>query len=86
LNTRNAARKRHLPLNRADMQYQALLQALIDFDAAGTIAIEAPEPFHVADCLTIQATYRQLRDEQFLLNNPYQGRIVTRSAHTKANR
>jgi deoxyribonuclease-4 len=52
--------KKHLPLNRADMQYQALLQALIDFDAAGTIAIEAPEPFHVADCLTIQATYRQL--------------------------
>ena len=24
------------------------------------MAIEAPEPFHVADALTIQATYRRL--------------------------
>lgn len=51
--------KKHLPLNQADMQYMALLQAIVDADAAGVIATEAPEPFHVADCLTIQATYRQ---------------------------
>lgn len=55
--------KRHLPLNQADMQYRDLLQALVDYGAAGTIAVEAPEPFHVADCLTIQASYRQILDE-----------------------
>lgn len=54
--------KKHLPLNQADMNYRDLLQALVDFGAEGTIAIEAPEPFHVADCLTIQATYRQILD------------------------
>lgn len=52
--------RQHIPLNEADMDYRALLQALIDFDARGVIAIEAPEPFHVADALTIQATYRRL--------------------------
>src|SRR5579859_1184794 len=52
--------KNHLPLNEADMQYRELLQALVDFDAKGTMAVEAPEPFHVADALTIQATYRRL--------------------------
>jgi deoxyribonuclease-4 len=50
----------HLPLNEADMKYRELLQALVDFDAKGSIAVEAPEPFHVADALTIQATYRRL--------------------------
>jgi deoxyribonuclease-4 len=50
----------HLPLNEADMKYRELLQALIDCDAKGTIAVEAPEPFHVADALTLQATYRRL--------------------------
>jgi deoxyribonuclease-4 len=52
--------RQHIPLNEADIDYRALLQALIDFDARGAIAIEAPEPFHVADTLTIQATYRRL--------------------------
>lgn len=52
--------RQHIPLNEADMDYRALLQCLIDFDARGVIAIEAPEPFHVADALTIQATYRRL--------------------------
>jgi deoxyribonuclease-4 len=52
--------KNHLPLNEADMRYRDLLQALIDFDARGTMGCEAPEPFHVADALTIQATYRRL--------------------------
>lgn len=55
--------KKHLPLNQADIQYRELVQALVDFDTAGTIAIEAPEPFHVADCLTIQATYRQIMND-----------------------
>ena len=50
----------HLPLNEADMKYRELLQALVDYDVKGTMAIEAPEPFHVADALTIQATYRRL--------------------------
>ncbi len=51
----------HLPLNEADMNYRELLQALVDFDAKGAIAVESPDPFHVADALTIQATYRRLR-------------------------
>jgi deoxyribonuclease-4 len=51
--------KRHVPLNQADIQYRELMQAIVDAEAAGVIATEAPEPFHVADCLTIQATYRQ---------------------------
>ncbi len=52
--------RQHIPLNEADMDYRALLQALIDAEAHGSIAVEAPEPFHVADALTIQATYRRL--------------------------
>jgi deoxyribonuclease-4 len=52
--------KQHIPLNEADMNYRALLQALIDFDAKGSIAVEAPDPFHIADAMTIQATYRRL--------------------------
>jgi deoxyribonuclease-4 len=54
--------KNHLPLNEADLHYRDLLQALIDHAVLGTIAVEAPEPFHVADALTIQATYRRLHD------------------------
>lgn len=54
----------HLPLNEADMNYRDLLQALIDVDAKGSIAVEAPDPFHVSDALTIQATYRRLRQLQ----------------------
>jgi deoxyribonuclease-4 len=59
--------KEHLPLNEADIRYQELLQAWVDFDVAGTCAVEAPEPFHTADALAIQATYRRLveqRDER----------------------
>lgn len=54
--------KAHIPLNEADLMYRELLQALLDAGAAGTIAVEAPEPFHTADALVIQATYRRLRD------------------------
>jgi len=56
--------RNHLPLNEADLRYRELLQALLDFDVRGTIAVEAPEPFHVADALTLQATLRRLRDQQ----------------------
>ncbi len=52
--------KRHIPLNQADILYRELMQALVDFEAAGVIAVEAPEPFHGSDCLTIQATYRHV--------------------------
>ena len=54
--------KEHIPLNEADILYRELLQALLDAGAAGVIAVEAPEPFHTADALVIQATYRRLRD------------------------
>ncbi len=49
-----------MPLNEADLRYRELLQALIDRGVQGTIGVEAPEPFHVADALTLQATYRRL--------------------------
>lgn len=52
--------KKHLPLNEADMRYRDLLQVIVEFGAQGSIAVEAPDPFHVADALTIQATYRRL--------------------------
>lgn len=52
--------KEHLPLNEADLRYRELLQAFVDYGVAGAAAIEAPEPFHTADALTFQATYRRL--------------------------
>ena len=52
--------RHHLPLNEADINYKLLLQSLVDCDAHGVIAAEAPDPFHVADALTMQATYRRL--------------------------
>jgi deoxyribonuclease-4 len=53
--------KEHLPLNEADLRYRELLQAFLDFGVAGTAAVEAPEPFHTADALIFQATYRRLQ-------------------------
>lgn len=52
--------KNHVPLNEADLHYRELLQAFVDYGVQGTAAIEAPNPFHVADALTFQATYRRL--------------------------
>jgi len=52
--------KLHLPLNEADLRYRDLLQAFVDFGVEGTAGVEAPDPFHVADALTFQATYRRL--------------------------
>ncbi len=52
--------KEHVPLNEADIRYRDLLQAFIDFKVGGTAAVEAPIPFHTADALTMQATYRHL--------------------------
>jgi deoxyribonuclease IV len=57
-----AGEKEHIPLNEADLLYRDLLQAFVDHDVEGTVGIEAPPPFHVADCLTFQATYRRLID------------------------
>lgn len=54
----------HLPLNEADMNYKAVLQAILDFEGQGIIAVEAPMPFHVADALTLQATYRKRLGEK----------------------
>jgi deoxyribonuclease-4 len=56
--------KMHLPLNEADLRYRELLRAFVDFGVEGTAAVEAPEPFHVADALTFQATYRRLNGAQ----------------------
>jgi deoxyribonuclease-4 len=54
--------KEHLPLNEADLRYRELLQAWVDFGVGGTCAVEAPQPFHTADALTIQATFRRLSE------------------------
>lgn len=54
--------KHHLPLNEADLRYRDLLQAMVDYRVSGSVAVEAPEPFHVADALTLQATYRRLQE------------------------
>jgi deoxyribonuclease-4 len=53
--------REHLPLNEADIRYRDLLQALVDYGVEGTVGVEAPLPFHTADALTLQATYRRLR-------------------------
>ncbi len=58
----NKGEKSHIPLNEADLQYRDLLRAFVDFGVQGTVGIEAPEPFHTADCLLFQATYRRLVD------------------------
>lgn len=58
----NKGEKAHLPLNEADLHYRELLQAFLDNGVEGVAAVEAPEPFHTADALIFQATYRRLRD------------------------
>jgi deoxyribonuclease IV len=52
--------KNHIPLNEADIRYRELLQAFVDYGVTARACVEAPEPFHVADALTFQATYRRL--------------------------
>ena len=52
--------KAHLPLNEADFRYMELMQAFVDNGVEGSVGVEAPDPFHVADCLTFQATYRRM--------------------------
>lgn len=54
----------HLPLNETQYRYRDLLQAFIDYNVHGSVAVEAPLPFHVADALTLQATYRRLLAQQ----------------------
>jgi deoxyribonuclease-4 len=57
--------KAHVPLNIADLHYRELIEAWIDYGVEGSVAVEAPLPFHVADALTIQATYKYIWDEKF---------------------
>jgi deoxyribonuclease-4 len=61
--------KNHLPFNEADLRYRELLAVIVAHGVKGSIAVEAPDPFHVADALTIQATYRRLRDESSVKND-----------------
>jgi len=56
--------KQHLPFNEADFRYRELLQALVDVDVRGAIAVEAPDPFHDADALMLQATFRRVRAQK----------------------
>ena len=51
--------KEHLPLIEADIQYRELIDVFTDYALEGTIAVEAPRPFHTSDALHLQATYRR---------------------------
>lgn len=51
--------KEHLPLIEADILYRELMQVFVDYNLEGTVAVEAPKPFHTADALHLQATYRR---------------------------
>ncbi|MEO0564766.1 MAG: TIM barrel protein [Chloroflexota bacterium] len=53
----------HIPLVECEQRYVDLFQAFVDYGVAGTIGIEAPEPFHTADALQLQALYRHLREQ-----------------------
>jgi deoxyribonuclease-4 len=52
--------QKHLPIDEADLDYRAFLQALVDWDVRGTMACEAPDEHHVTDAQHFQATYREL--------------------------
>ena len=52
----------HIPLITSEQRYMELFQAFVDYGLEGTIAVEAPAPFHTADALALQALYRFLRD------------------------
>lgn len=56
--------RHHLPLNEAEFRYRDLLRALVAYEVKGSVAVEAPVPFHVADALTLQATYRRILEGQ----------------------
>ncbi len=56
--------REHLPLNEADLRYQDLLRAFVDYGVEGTVGVEAPLPFHTADCLTLQATHQRITEQQ----------------------
>lgn len=56
--------KAHIPLMTCEQHYVDLFEAFVDYGVAGTIGIEAPDPFHTADALSLQALYRYLRDEK----------------------
>lgn len=52
--------KAHIPMYQSQQQFVDLFHAFISFGLAGSIAVEAPEPFHTADALHFQALYRHL--------------------------
>jgi deoxyribonuclease IV len=55
--------KEHLPLIEADLRFQELIQAFVDAGVGGTVGVEAPEPFHTADALLLQAAWRRLQPD-----------------------
>jgi deoxyribonuclease-4 len=62
--------KEHVPLIESDLHYRELVQAFVDFEVAGTAGVEAPEPFHTADALLFQATYRRLAHKDAAPDTP----------------
>lgn len=52
--------RKHLPVHESDMNYRDFLRTAIDFGAAGTIAVEAPDEYHESDALLFQEVYRRL--------------------------
>ncbi len=54
--------KKHLPLQESDMAYEALLQALIDFNVGGWLICESPELEN--DALLLQRAYQRLLEKE----------------------
>ena len=54
--------QKHLMLDDSDMEYEALLRALVVFDCGGRILCESPE-YMDKDALLIQKTVQRLREE-----------------------
>ena len=62
--------KAHIPLFTCEQHYTDLFELFVEYELAGTIGIEAPEPFHTADALTLQAIYRYYCAEKAGQNQP----------------
>jgi deoxyribonuclease-4 len=52
----------HIPMYQSVQRFPELFDLFVEYELAGTVGVEAPEPFHTADALTMQALYRHRRD------------------------
>lgn len=62
--------KAHIPMLESPQRFTDLFELFVEYGVAGTVGVEAPEPFHTADALTFQALYRHLRNKHDGIPNP----------------